>query len=74
MRRRYTGPRGSIDHPASALTLRRVLAVFGLITCASLAVVAWALHSVVATWLLAVLAVIAIVDLVVIQYRIGRRP
>jgi hypothetical protein len=66
---RWQGPRGSFDHPQSALTLRLVLAGFGVVFCGALALVAawqgmlgWA-------WLLGALAVIALVDLIVIQYR-----
>jgi hypothetical protein len=67
--RHYQGPRGSFDHPASALTLRAVLAGFGLVTCAVLAVLAaragWELGAIV----LGVLAGVAVVDLMVIQHR-----
>jgi Family of unknown function (DUF6343) len=57
----------------SALGLRRVLAVFGLVFCGVmagiLAVAGWPLPAA----LLALLAAIAIVDLIVIQRRIRRR-
>ncbi|WP_299038781.1 DUF6343 family protein [uncultured Pseudokineococcus sp.] len=57
----------------SALTLRAILAVFGLLVCAGLA--AWAVVVDAPTWMavaLGVLAVVAVVDLVVIGRRKAR--
>lgn len=65
--------RGSIGHPYSALNLRLLLAGIGLVSCAVLAVVlAVRGHGPVAL-ALAGLAVLAAVDLVVIQVRRRRR-
>jgi len=61
--------RGTIGHPYSALNLRLVLALFGLVTSAAFAVVAWVFgHGILAAALL-ILAVSAAVDLVVIELR-----
>jgi hypothetical protein len=70
---RWHGPRGSIEHPASALNLRLALAVFGMVMCAALAVVAGVNGWGVAAVLLGALAVPAAVDIVVIQRRRRRR-
>lgn len=53
----------------SALTLRAVLAVFGLLFCAGGAWFAFAAGFTVVGWLLAVIAVIALVDLGVVLNR-----
>ena len=66
-------PEGWPDRPASALTLRMVLAVFGLIVCGGFAVLAALTHHPVGAILLAVLAVTAVVDIVVIQRRQRQR-
>jgi hypothetical protein len=67
--------RGTVGHPYSALNLRFGLALFGLISCATLAGVAvWLDHPVLAV-VLVVFAGVAVLDLVVIQLRrrAGRR-
>jgi Flp pilus assembly protein TadB len=64
--------RGTVGHPYSALNLRLVLASFGLVSCAVLAVVAWRLLPVLSVVLVG-LAVVAAVDLVVIQRRRAAR-
>jgi hypothetical protein len=63
------GRRGTFDQPYSALNLRLILAAFGLVVCSVLAVVLWRRGWAVPAWLLAGWAVVALVDLVVIQMR-----
>jgi uncharacterized membrane protein YqjE len=63
------GARGTIGHPYSALNLRLVLASFGLVTCALLALALLWIGSRVLAAVAAVLAVAALVDVVVIQLR-----
>jgi hypothetical protein len=53
----------------SALTLRAVLAAFGLVFCAGAAWISFASGWSLLGWLLAVVAVIAVVDLVVVLNR-----
>jgi hypothetical protein len=53
----------------SALTLRAVLAVFGLVVCAGAAALSFAAGLAVAGWVFAVLAVVALLDLAVIVNR-----
>ncbi len=69
------GRRGDIERPFSALTLRLVLAVVGLVMCAVLAVLLWRAGLGAFGWVLAALAVVALGDIVVIQLRrrAGRR-
>ena len=63
------GARGTVGHPYSALNLRLVLAGFGLVSCAVLTgVLVWAGYQVAAVFV-GVLAVVAAVDVVVIQLR-----
>jgi hypothetical protein len=64
-----SGRRGTVGHPYSALNLRLVLALFGLVTSVLFAVLL--LHAGVAVlgWIFIGLAVIAAVDLVVVQLR-----
>jgi len=61
--------RGTVGHPYSALNLRLVLAGFGFVSCAVLAVLALRAGATAFAWALAALAVIAAIDLVVIQLR-----
>ncbi|GAA4200511.1 hypothetical protein GCM10022252_53830 [Streptosporangium oxazolinicum] len=64
---------GTHDHPRSALNLRLFLASFGLVVCAALAILsAWAGITALAVSL-AVLAAVAVVDIVVLGIRIARR-
>lgn len=63
------GRRGTVGKPYSALNLRLVLAVFGLITSAAFAVLLLRAGIPVFGWLFVVLAVVAAVDMVVIQLR-----
>jgi len=67
--RRWSGPRGSIEHPESALELRLVLAAFGLVVCAIGAVLAAVADMPVVAVLLGVFAAVALVDIVVVQRR-----
>jgi membrane protein YdbS with pleckstrin-like domain len=63
------GARGTVGHPYSALNLRLALAVFGLVSSAVLAgLLFWLRHWI---WgaVLTLLAVVALVDIVVIQLR-----
>ncbi|GGR91836.1 hypothetical protein GCM10010169_40280 [Micromonospora fulviviridis] len=65
--------RGTVGHAYSALNLRLALALFGLVVMTVLAVFAFAAD---VTWLgvvCAILAVVAVVDLVVIQRRRAAR-
>ena len=63
------GRRGDLDEPYSPLNLRLILASFGLVVCAVLAVVLWRSGWTVPGWILAAWAVVALVDIVVIQRR-----
>lgn len=64
---------GTVGHAYSALNLRLLLASFGLASCAVLAVVAARVGLSALAVALAVLAVVAAVDLVVIQRRRAAR-
>ncbi len=63
------GRRGTVDKPYSALNLRLVLATFSLISSAIFAVLLLRADIRVFGWTFAVLAVVAAVDVVVIQLR-----
>ncbi|MFI7542548.1 hypothetical protein [Actinoplanes sp. NPDC049599] len=63
------GRRGTVGEPYSALNLRLVLAAFGFVACSALAVVLWRMGWAVPGWLLAGWALVAAVDLVVVQLR-----
>jgi uncharacterized membrane protein YqjE len=67
------GARGTVGHPYSALNLRLVLAGFGLVACGVLAGVLFWRDLPAAGVATAVLAAIALVDLVVIQRRRRQR-
>ena len=67
------GARGTVGHPYSALNLRLVLAAFGLVTSAALAVLAARAGVDLLAVLLAVLATVAAIDLVVVQRRRAAR-
>ncbi len=64
---------GSPDHPLSALNLRLALSVFGVVLSAALAVVAWAAGRRGGAVALAVLALVALVNAVVVQRRRAAR-
>ncbi|MGC9665812.1 DUF6343 family protein [Planosporangium sp. 12N6] len=63
------GARGTVEHPYSALNLRMGLASCGFVVCTLLAVSLAVLGNEVLAALATLLAVIALVDLVVIQLR-----
>lgn len=65
--------RGTVGHAYSALNLRLVLAGFGLVTMAVFAVLAFRADLVWLGVLCVVFAVIAVVDLVIIQRRRAAR-
>jgi hypothetical protein len=65
------GARGTVEHPYSALRLRLVLAIFGLVVCAAGAVVVWRFATPIAIALI-VLGAFAIVDIVVVAARLRR--
>jgi Family of unknown function (DUF6343) len=73
IRSQPSGARGSVGHAYSALNLRLAFAVFGLLTCAVLAFVSIRARLPVPAAVLAGLAVVAAVDLVVIQRRRSAR-
>jgi uncharacterized membrane protein YqjE len=67
------GARGTVGHPYSALNLRLLLACFGLVSCAVLAGwLAWLGYPVAAV-VVGLFAVVAVVDIVVIQVRRRQR-
>ena len=65
--------RGTVGHAYSALNLRLVLALFGLVTMTVFAVLAFRAHVAWLGVLCALFAVVALVDLVVIQRRRAAR-
>ncbi|GAA3763175.1 hypothetical protein GCM10022225_56270 [Plantactinospora mayteni] len=67
------GAKGTVGHPYSALNLRLGLALFGLVICVGLGVLAIRAHLVVLAVVLGILALAAAVDLVVVQRRRAAR-
>jgi hypothetical protein len=65
--------RGTVEHPYSALNLRLVLASFGLVSCAVLAGLSFPLGYPVVGVIAVVFAVVAVIDLIVIQRRRRQR-
>jgi Family of unknown function (DUF6343) len=63
------GARGTVGHAYSALNLRLILALFGLVTSAIFGVLVWRTGHPVPAVILFVLAAVAAIDLVVIQRR-----
>ncbi|GAA2710620.1 MULTISPECIES: hypothetical protein [Actinoplanes] len=63
------GRRGTVDEPYSPLNLRLILAAFGLLVCTVLSIVLFRTGWTVPGWLLAAWAVVALIDIVVIQMR-----
>ena len=63
------GRRGTSDEPYSPLNLRLVLAIFGFVVCTALALLLWRWDYPVGAWILAAWAVVALVDIVVVQLR-----
>lgn len=60
---------GTLEHPYSALNLRLLLAGFGLVSCTVLAVLTWRAGYPMMAVLLGALALLAAIDMVVIQLR-----
>lgn len=73
LRAQPKGRRGTIGRPFSALNLRLALAAFGLVGWAVLALILFRLDLTVAAFVSAGIALIAAVDLVVIQLRRHQR-
>ena len=65
--------RGTLERPDSPLNLRLLLASFGLVTSAILAFLCWRAGLTVLALICTALAVVAAVDLVVIQLRRAAR-
>jgi hypothetical protein len=63
------GRRGTVGEPYSALNLRLILAVFGFFVSAGLALLLWRRGWPVPAWILAGWAVVAVIDVVVVQLR-----
>jgi hypothetical protein len=63
------GRRGTVEEPFSPLNLRLTLAAVGLVICTVLSVLLFRAGWTVPGWLLAAWAVVAVVDMVVIQLR-----
>jgi hypothetical protein len=66
------GARGTIERPYSALRLRLVLAIFGLVVCVAGAIVLWHRAMPIAIALF-VVAATALVDMGVILTRLSRK-
>ena len=60
---------GSPDHPYSALNLRLALALFGVLSTAVIAVLAWAYDYHAIAVVAAVIAVVALVNALVVEVR-----
>lgn len=63
------GAKGTVGHPNSALNLRLVLALFGVVFFAVLAALLFWADLPVPGWIAAALAVVGIVDAIVVQRR-----
>lgn len=63
------GRRGTVGHPYSALNLRLVLALFGLVVSAGGALLTFRVGATGFAWVLLALAVLAVADAVVVQRR-----
>jgi hypothetical protein len=63
------GRRGTVGQPYSPLNLRLALAAFGFVVCTVLSVLMFRAGWTVPAWLLAAWALVAVVDMVVIQFR-----
>ena len=63
------GRRGTVDEPYSPLNLRLVLAAFGFVVCTVLAILLFHAGWIVPGWLLLAWAVVAVIDMVVVQLR-----
>lgn len=67
------GARGTVGRPYSALNLRLIFALFGLVSCGVLAVLTARADLPVAAVVLAALALVGLVDLVVVLKRRAAR-
>jgi Family of unknown function (DUF6343) len=66
---------GTVEHPYSALRLRLVLALFGIVVCTAAGIVVWLVVAAIPIAIaFFVLAVIALVDAVVVGIRLRARP
>ena len=63
------GRRGTVGEPYSALNLRLVLAAVGFVICTVLAIWLWRGGWTVPGWILAAWALVAVLDMVVVQLR-----
>jgi hypothetical protein len=63
------GRRGTVDEPYSPLNLRLVLAAFGFVVCTVLAILLFNTGWIVPGWVLLAWAVVALIDMVVVQLR-----
>ncbi|MEU8239503.1 hypothetical protein AB0C07_14775 [Actinoplanes missouriensis] len=63
------GRRGTVEEPYSPLNLRLVLAAIGLVVCTVLSIVLFRSGWTLPGWLLAAWAVVALIDIVVVQLR-----
>jgi hypothetical protein len=63
------GRRGTVDEPYTPLNLRLILAAFGFVVCAALAVLLFVTGRTLPGWLLAAWAVVALIDMLVVQMR-----
>jgi len=63
------GARGTVGHPYSALNLRLALAAFGFVLCSVFAVLLFRIGYAAVGSLMAALALVALVDVVVVQLR-----
>ena len=63
------GRRGTVGEPYSALNLRLVLAAFGFVICTVLAIWLWRGGWTVPGWILAAWALVAVIDMLVVQLR-----
>ncbi len=63
------GRRGTVEEPYSPLNLRLILAAFGFVVCTVLAVLLFRSGWTVPAWLLLAWALVAVVDMVVVQLR-----
>ena len=63
------GRRGTVGEPYSALNLRLVLAAVGFVICTVLAIWLWRGGWTVPGWILAAWALVAVIDMLVVQLR-----
>jgi hypothetical protein len=61
--------RGTVEKPYTPLNLRLILAAFGAVVCTVLSILLFRAGLEVPGWLLAAWAVVAVVDMIVVQLR-----